>query len=124
MMAFSYIWRVMHKRDRHAQSSNFGPEHLPANSTAYFRNWSLTQSYFHWDIPLPAAKKARITEIPEIDLNCNSEQLPEAEKQIHVTEEKINVLAYPHQWYKGESSSANTDATDPKAKGKGVAKDN
>lgn len=82
------------------------------------------QSYFYWDIPLPTTKKARITEIPKIDINRNPEQLPEAEKEIHVIEEQINVLAYPRRWYKGKSSSGNTDATDPKAKGKGVAKDN
>lgn len=119
----TYMWRVMHKRDRAADSSNSGADYLPANATAYLRNWNLMQSYFHWDITLPAAKKARITELPEINLNYNPYPVAEAEKEIHVIEEQLNVLAYPHQWYKGEASNSNNDASDPKEKGKGIAND-
>lgn len=66
----TYMWQVVHKRDRHGQVMNAeagtwvgrgSSIHLPANGTTYLRNWSLMQSYFHWDLPLPAAKKARIT---------------------------------------------------------------
>ncbi|KAI3856906.1 hypothetical protein MKX03_036212 [Papaver bracteatum] len=123
MQLDTYMWRVMHKRDRATPAPNLGPEHLTTNATGYFRNWSLMQSYFQWDFSLPAAKKAKITEISETDLNCNPALDSETEKEIHVIEEKMNILAYPHQWYKGESSSSNNDASGPKEKGKGIAYD-
>lgn len=128
----TYMWKVVHKKDRPGQMINveagtWGEDgsyiQLPANGTTYFRNWSLMQSYFHWDLLLQAAKKPRITELSEIDLNITPDnQLSVAERDIHVIDDDISVNAFPHQWYKGKASNANSAANDPKATGKEVEK--
>lgn len=85
------------------------------------------QSYFHWDSPLPAAKKLKITELNGNDLNYHSAKLqpeesrPEDAKDIFVCEEIANMKAYHHQWYRGEASEASQNDRDPKGKGKQVA---
>lgn len=127
----TYMWKLVHKRDRPGQLVNVEVEtwgedgsylHLPANGTAYLRNWSLMQSHFYWDMPLPAAKKPRITDLSEIDLySPPANQLPEVERDIHVIDDQISVNAFPHQSYKGEASNANIATNDSKAKGKEVA---
>lgn len=57
------------------------------------------QYFFHWDVPLPAPKKLKIT---EIDLNNQTpEQVPKIPRDIHVIEEqdKANTTStHPHQW--------------------------
>lgn len=128
----SYMWKVVHKRDRPGQSLNMEAGFWGNNWSSqkpinldldYTRNWQLMQSYFYWDVPLPASKKLKIT---EIEMNCHPlEQVHELPKDIHVIEEqdKTNITrSHPHQWFSGEGSSATQANVDPKAKGKGIAK--
>ncbi|KAI3873645.1 hypothetical protein MKX03_006195, partial [Papaver bracteatum] len=125
--ADTYMWKAIQKRDRPGQGlsldSGFwcessSSQQVSVNSTSYLRNWSLMQAYFHWDTPLPAPKKARIT---ALDLNCPpTDQLIEEIKDVHVVEDTDKVVAFPYQWFKGESSHASTVITEDKSKGKEV----
>lgn len=125
----TYMWKVVHKRDRPGQSLNLeagywsgvsSSQHPLNNDSDYIRNWQLMQSFFHWDSPLPSPKKLKIT---EIDLNCTpQEQLPEAPRDIYVIDEQAQDNTYPHQWFSGEGSNATPAINDPKAKGKEIAK--
>ncbi|KAI3842860.1 hypothetical protein MKX03_008650, partial [Papaver bracteatum] len=126
----SYMWKVIHKRDRPGHYLNMEAGFWGSTSSSqcpfnldYIRNWQLMQSYFHWDVPLPASKKLKIT---EIEMNCQPpEQDTEIPKDIHVIEEQDNTTTtrtHPHQWFSGEGSNASQEFVDPKAKGKGIAK--
>lgn len=81
------------------------------------------QSYFHWNLPLPAAKKPKITEINDFDLTnqMTEEQRPEDAKDIYVSEEHVNINTYSHHWFVGEASCASNTNKYLKSKGKQVA---
>ncbi|KAI3877409.1 hypothetical protein MKX03_026466, partial [Papaver bracteatum] len=125
--ADTYMWQAIQKRDKPGQGlsldssfwcESISSQQVSVNNTAYLRNWSLMQAYFHWDTPLTAPKKARIT---ELDLNCPPpNQLIEDIKDVHVMEDTDKVVAFPHQWFKGESSHAIHANTEDKSKGKEV----
>ncbi|XP_026425467.1 uncharacterized protein LOC113321770 [Papaver somniferum] len=125
----TYMWKVVYKRDTPGQSLNLEAGYWSGASSSrqplnidhdYVKNWQLMQSFFHWDSPLPAPKKLKIT---EIDLNCTPEEpVPEAPRDIYVVGEQAQVNTHPHQWFKGEGSNSNPASNDPKAKGKEIAK--
>lgn len=103
----TYMWKVVPKRDRPGQMFNFetglwgeasSSQQPPANSTAYLRNWNLVQTYLHWDSPLPATKKSRITELDFRSPAAN--KMPEVTRDIHVIENQVNVNAYPYRFSK------------------------
>lgn len=76
------------------------------------------QAYFHWDTPLPATKRPRIA---EIDLNCPPPgQMSEEPKDNQIIEDTSNVIAYPHQWFKGEASNTSPANNEAGSKGKEV----
>lgn len=123
------MWKVVYKRDRHDQSLNLeavfwsgdvSSKQSHNKDSAYIVNWQLMQSYSHWDLPLPALKKLKIT---EIDLNCPpQEQVLEVPRNIYVIEEQDKANTHPHQWFSGEGSNATPSNNDPKAKGKEISK--
>ncbi|KAI3840661.1 hypothetical protein MKX03_004673, partial [Papaver bracteatum] len=130
----SYMWKMLNKRSKPGQifqKTDFGTgasssHQLSANATEYYRNWSLMQSYFHWDSPLPVAKKLKITELNGNNLNYHLvkmqpiEPRPEVIKDIFVCEETENIKVHPHQWFRGETSVESQNVKDPKGKGKQV----
>lgn len=78
------------------------------------------QSFFHWDLPLLAPKKLKIT---ELDLNfLPQDQVPEVTRDIHVIDEQVKDYGHPHQWLSGEGSTSTSASIDPKSKGKEIAR--
>ncbi|XP_026453039.1 uncharacterized protein LOC113353756 [Papaver somniferum] len=114
----SYMWKVIQKRDRSGNPFNFASgiwseasssqQQNNNDNTAYLRNWSLMQSYFHWDNPPLVPKRTRLNGLELTLAPPNPSQV-----EIRVLEESEvggSMRNYPHQWFKGDSSSGNTKA--------------
>lgn len=112
----AYMWKVIQKRDKPGNpftsasaswdEGSSSQQHNINMNIAYFQNWSLMQSFFHWDNPLPVPKRPRVDELELTLAPPSSRQL--VIKEVEESGNGNQLLKYPHQWFHGDSSNGHT----------------
>lgn len=111
----AYMWKVIQKRDRPGNpftsafrlwdEGSSSQEQNNSGCTTYFKNWSLMQSYFHWDNPLPVTKRPKYDNL-ELTLAPPNSRLVEI-REMEEYDPMNSMKIFPHQWFNGGSSSGN-----------------